>query len=396
MKVKFIGSDGGMTEANLSANIYKASHDAGQTLDAYLASQYKTDESKHGSVLSQMMASAGLFTHDDPSLGVRSAKIGAAFDGVCDSQWNVQGGSNVADAIPASRILFPAALLKTVEDKLYADRNSEIAMFDSMVATKETVAGSRYEYAVLNYDRPERARSSRIGQLSEPNLMMTLTTGEKQGYIPTYSIGVQISDQAMKSQTLDFLSLSLARQAEVEAAERMDECMLAMINGDVDEGITALVAEKAVTYDVAITTANTITQKAWLKWLAKNRRVRSINVTWMTIDTFLAVEQRTGKPIEQTDNTKMPFNQRPDIIPSLMNLDIGGVRVFIVEDTVVPDYSIIGMDTRYAMRKVTNSEAQYQAAEQLVLRRAQNMRWDWGYTAHRLFDEAWGRLDMAL
>lgn len=396
MRVKFVDSEGHLTEASLGANIYKAAHDAGMEIGAYLASQYKTDEAKYGPVIDQMFASAGLFTKDDPTAGVRTTRIADAFDGNCDSQFKAQGGSNVADAIPASRILFPAAVLRTVENKLYASNNSEIAMFDSMVATKETIAGTRYEYAVLDYERPERARSTRISQLAEPNLMMVLTTGEKQGYIPTYSIGLQISDEAMKSQTIDFVSLSLARQAEVEAADRMDEAMIAMINGDVDEGIAALVPTKITAYDSGITEAGKITQKAWLKWLASARRIRSINVIWCTIDTFLKIEAREGKPIQQTDNTAMPFNQRPDIIPSLMNLDIGGVRVFIVEPTVVPDDTIVGIDTRYAMRKVTNSEAQYQAAEQLVMRRAQNMRWDWGYTAHRLFDEAWSVVTLSV
>lgn len=396
MKVKFLDASGATSEATIGANIYQEAHDRGMTLDAYLASEYKTDEAKYGSVLQQMMASAGLYTKDDPSLGIRKPTMKQVYDGSCDSQFKAQGSAITADAIPASRILFPAAVLQLVENQLYGNRNSEIAMFDTFIASKQVIAGSRYEYPVLDYTRPEQARSSRIAQLAEPNLMMTLTVSEKGGTVPTFSLGLMISDQALQSQTLDFVALSMTRQAEVEAADRLDACIEAMINGDVDVGQAALTAKTVDQFDTSITEAGVITQKAWLKWLAFNRRIRTIDVCMMTIDTFLLLEARQGKPLKTEDSTDAPFSQRPDVIPTLMNLSIGAVKVYIVEDTVIPDNIIVGFDSRYAMRKITNSQANYQAAEQMVLRRANAMRWDWGYTVHRLYDEAWDMLSLSV
>jgi len=396
MKVKFMGADGALTEASLSANMYEAASSARVTFGAYLASNFKTDETKYGSVLDQMMASAGLFSKDDPSKGIHAATVEAAMNGTCDSQYKAQGSTNVEDVAPASRILFPAAILRMIENKLYANRDSEIALFDSFIAQKETIAGKRFEYPVLDFTRPERSRSSRISQLSEPNLMMVLTTSDKAGNIPVYSLGLQISDEAARSSTIDFVSLSLARQAEVEAAERLDECIYAMVNGDVDLGIAALPTVKVNTFDSSITEAGKITHKAWLKWLAAKRRTTSITVVMMTLDTFLKVEAREGKPLKETDSTSAPFNQRPDVIPTLINLNIQGVRVYLVEPTVIPDDTIVGFDPRYAMRKITNSEAQYKAAQQLVMRKASEMRWDWGNIVHRLYDEAWSVLSLTV
>lgn len=397
MKISIVGVDGGRQEVSLSTNLYKEAHDAGMTVSAYLSSKYKTDESKYGSVMQQAMASAGLFAKDDPSNGIKAATVRAVMDGSCDSMFNVAaGGTNTADAIPASRILFPAAILEMVENKLYADRNSEVAMFDSFCATKQTISGTRYEIPVLDYKRPEQARSSRTSQLAEPNLMMVLTTSDKQGTVPTFALGLQISDEAMRASTLDFVSLSVSRQAEVEAAERLDQCITAMIDGDTDAGFAALPATKVNVFDTSIAANGVITHKAWLKWLARNRRVRQIDTTLMTLDTFLKLETRAGKPLKETDTTDKPFNERPNIIPSLLNLSLGNVRVFIVESSVLADDEIVGFDSRYAMRKITNSEAEYRAAEQLVMLKGQQMRWDWGYTIHRLYDEAWDRLSLSI
>lgn len=397
MKAKIRGVDGAQIEVSLNQNMYKAAHDAGMTVPTYLSTQFKTDESKYGSVFNQVMASAGLFAKDDPKNGIKAATVQAVMDGSCDTQFNVAaGGTNTADSIPASRILFPAAVLQMVENKLYGDRNSEIAMFDGFVAIKETIGGSRYEYPVIDYERPEKAKSSRSSQLAEPNLMMTLTTSDKQGTVPSFALGLQISQEAMRNSTLDFVALSVSRQAEVEAASRLDECIAAMVDGDADEGFAALPTTKVNVFDSSITQAGVITHKAWLKWLASKRRVRQIDIAWMTLDTFLKLEARTGKPLKEQDVTDKPFNERPNITPSLLNLSIGNVKVFLVEPGVIAEDVIVGLDSRYAMRKVTNAEAEYRAAEQLVMLKGEQMRWDWGYTIHRLYDEAWDVLVLAV
>jgi hypothetical protein len=394
MKVTFLDAAGQNQQASLPTNLYQLAHDEGMTVDAYLSNRYKTDAAKFGSSMHQMFASAGIFMSDNPTLGIKKTTVAAAMNGTCDSNFQAAGSANLADAVPASRILFPAAVLQMVENQLYGNRNSEIALFDSFIAAKETVAGSRYQWPVLNYDRPSQAASARISQLSEPNLMMTLTASDKTGTIPTFALGLVISDEAMKQNTLDFVALSMTRQAEIEAGNRLDECISAMVNGDVDIGQGALAVNKVSAYDSSITTDSVITHLSWIKWLAKNRRIRQINVCLMTIDTFFKVENRTGKPIKTEDSTAQPFDQTPDIIPTLLNLSLSGVKVMLVENTVIPDDVIVGFDTRYAMRKITNSEAEYSAAEKLVLRKANSMRWDWGYTIHRLYDQAWDVLSL--
>lgn len=394
MKVTFLDAAGAQQQATLPLNLYQLAHEANMTVDAYLSNKYKTDPSKYGATMNQMFASAGLFMSEDKTLGIKKTSVAEAMTGACDTQFNVAGSANLADAVPASRILFPAALLQMVESQLYGNRASEVALFDTFITDKQTVSNSRYWWPVLDYTRPSQAASSRISQLAEPNLMMTLTASDKTGSIPTFSLGLVISDEAMQQNTLDFVALSMTRQAEIEAASRLDECVNAMINGDVDIGQGALAVNKVSAYDASITTDGVITHVAWMNWLSKYRRIRQIDVCLMTLNTFLKLENRTGRPTKLEDASAQPFEQRPDIIPSLLNLSLSGIKVMIFDNTVIPDDLIVGFDTRYAMRKVTNAQAEYSAIERMVLRKGNSMRWDWGYTVHRLYDQAWDVLSL--
>jgi hypothetical protein len=396
MKVTFLDAAGANQQVSLPINLYQLAHEAGMTVDAYLSNKYKTDPAKYGATMHQMFASAGLFLKDDVTLGIKRPTVKEVMAGGCDSQFSVAGSANTADAVPASRILFPAALLQMVESQLYGDRSSEVALFDTFITDKQTVTNSRYWWPVLDYTRPSQAVSSRISQLAEPNLMMTITASDKTGSIPTFSLGLVISDEAMQQNTLDFVALSMTRQAEIEAASRLDECVEAMINGDVDIGQAALPVNKVTAYDPSITTPGVITHVAWMNWLSAKRRIRQINVCLMTLNTFLKLENRTGRPTKLEDQTAQPFEQRPDIVPSLLNLSLSGVKVMIFDNNVIPDDLIVGFDTRYAMRKVTNAQAEYSAIERMVLQKGNSMRWDWGYTVHRLYDQAWDVLSLTV
>ena len=50
--------------------------------------------------------------------------------------------------------------------------------------------------------------------------------------------------------------------------------------------------------------------------------------------------------------------------------------------------TIMGIDARYAIQRVTSTNASYQAQEDFVLRRGSAMRWDFGQICRRLFNDA--------
>jgi hypothetical protein len=384
-----INAAGEKQEVKLAATLYKQAKDARVSVPQLLSQQYPTDEVKYGSPFKQLMASCGIYMKEDRKQGIHATTIGAILGG--DSM-SVATGAGTADAFPASRILFPAVVLEAVEDRLWNNRQGDIALFDAMISEKLTISNTRFEYPVIDYTtRPSQARANRSSQLAEPNTMMTLTVSERQGLVPSFALGFIFSDQA-GNQAADYVVKAITRQAEVEADLQLVEDVNAMINGDEDEGFAALPVTKVTVYDPSISQNLVITHKAWMKWLHTNRRKRVINAAMMNMDTYLLLERRPGRPVVADNKADPNVLVANDISP--INLSIGDVRVFLLDE--IPTGTIVGVDTRYAMRKITNSEAEYRAAEELVMKRASQMRWDWGFKIHRLWDQAWDVLTLAV
>jgi hypothetical protein len=175
----------------------------------------------------------------------------------------------------------------------------------------------------------------------------------------------------------------------VERNERANEHLLAMLNGDADVGQGSLASlskvKNADTFDSTIAANGALTQTALIKWLYTNSRKRRITHVVTDIDGALAIENRTGKPTVQTDN---PTSPRINAEASVINTTFGDFKVFITDDTNWPANTIMGIDARYAIQRVTSTNASYEAQEQFVLTRSSAMRFDYGTLSRRLYNDA--------
>jgi len=388
--LSFKDKDGKMQEVKLDAEngmaLYKEAAAAQMTVPQYVNQKYETNAEQDGTAFEQFMAACGLFMHADRQFGIRPPSMRDVIDGVA----RMDAGVIVRDANPASRILFPAVFLEAVENKLKVDSGAYCNQFDSMIAISDDIVGARFEQPVLNFSRPEGHRSQGISQLALPNAMLSITSSDVARKIPTFSLGMEISNEAMQASSLDLVSLALARQAEIERTARVDEYINAFLSGDADMGSSALTTRKAVTLDATVT-GNLISHKAWLKYLKTNYRKRHIDWIMCDLDTALAIENRTGKPTYNVDDPRTP---RIDALMSVSNPQWQPVKIFLLEDGTIPAWTVMGLDSRYAIRKVRNSQADYAATEDFVLRKSKALRYDFGEVAYRLFDEAWDILQL--
>ena len=142
-------------------------------------------------------------------------------------------------------------------------------------------------------------------------------------------------------------------------------------------------------YDATATTSGEPTHKAWVKYLHSNYKKLVISDVLGDIDAALAVENRTDKPVVTTDN---PTSRRIDAIPSMLNLTIPDPSFLQTDTAVVGANVIVGIDRRYAMRRVVNVSAAYDAVEQYVMRRASAFRMDSGQVLTKLYPDAWTKL----
>lgn len=389
----FIDKDGKRQELKLDVTMYRDAAEKGMSFQQYINQMYPTaNAEKNGSTFQQLMASEGIFVQANRDLGIRPSTMDAIMNGP-----RVEAGINTKDAVPASRILFPAVFMQAIEDKLVANLEMTANAFDSMVAIEESITGERYEQPVLNFSKPEAARSQGSSQLAPPPSMMLITTSDKAYKIPSFALGLEISDQALKSTSIDFVAMSLARQAAVERNERAINYILALFNGDVDNGDGTLsslgLVDNASTFDSAAT-GGAITQKAWMKYLFKNGTKRTITNIVTDFDTAMKIENRTGKPVIVGDD---PNSKRIDTQFNIMNPTWAkNPDLFIMpEGSAWAANTIMGLDKNWAIRRVRNLSADYQGIESYVLRRSQAMRFDFGEHVNRLYNEAYGCMVLA-
>lgn len=381
-----IDASGAQVEIPFDLSTYKEAEAKGMSVKQFINQSYPT-KAEDGPAFNQLLASQGIFFANDAENGIRATRMSAILDGSC-----VMGaGAITRDGVATSRIVWPAAILSAIEDKLVTDLTMSANAFEQMIAIDESIQGDKFDRPVLNYTKPEAARSQGIAQLAMPNTMLQITVSDVSRRIPTSSLGMEVSDQATQNVSIDLVALGVARQIAVERAERADGNLRAMLSGDADFGMAALstISNKvinAVTLDATLSTAGTLSQKAWMHWLITNGRKRRITHVVTDLAGALAIENRTGKPTVVTDNNTSP---RINTIGSVMNPTWANeVKIYITEDAAWPANTIMALDQSAGIIRVKSLSANYSAIEQFALRRATGFRVDSGDISYRLFDEA--------
>lgn len=397
----FIDSTGAVHQVELDASVYREANEANLSLPAFINRKYATQaDAKHGSAFHQFCASEGVYLPKRNDMQLRAATIGdilngkAALDFGANSNVQRRGG----DFGSQSRILFPAAVVDMIENALQKDLDTDTNLFESMVALRLGIGSDTFEQPIINYSTPNgpdgtastRATAQRIAQLANPAAMAVFTTSQQPRRLPTWSIGAEFSQEALRNTTLDLVALSLGRFLRVEADSRVYEYLSDLWAGDPDMiGTSPISAVTSSTLNGSAT-SGTLTHKAWLKWLYRNRKYRRISHVVCDIDTYLKIEGRTGRP--GSIGVLDPSLPKIDPQASALNPYVDNVRVMLVDSAAeggpVPANTVWGVDSRYGIVKVSNTSAAYSAAETFAMRKAEAFRIDWSEKAYRQFDQA--------
>ena len=395
----FIDHKGGTQQVTLEPSVYRAAHDANLSLPAYINRTYGANaDAKQGNAFNQMCVSQGIYLPGKNGLELRAATVGDILDGKAAMDF---GASAVTEQRNSdyggtqSRILFPAAVVDMIESTLQKDLQTDTNLFSSMVSLNLGVASDTFEQPVINYsttngpDGANRAQAQRISQLANPAAMAIFTTSQNPRRLPTWSIGAEFSQQALRTATLDLVALSLGRFLAVEADGRVYEYLSNLWAGDADMSSAAIAAVTSTSLD-ATATGGVLTHKAWLKFLYRNRKYRRISHVVCDLDTYLKIEARTGRPgaIGVLD----PTLPRIDPQATALNPYVDNVKVMLVDAAVdggpVPANTVWAVDSRFGIVKVSNTSAAYTAAETFAMKRSEAFRIDWSETVYRQWDQA--------
>lgn len=395
----FYTPKGEIHQVTLEASVYREAHDANLSVPAFLNRKYGgVADAKNGSVFHQLCASQGVYLPKKNDMQLRAATVGAILEGKAALSFEAAGVQERSSDYGGtqSRILFPAAVVDMIENSLQKDLTTDTTLFDQMVALNLGIAQDTFEQPLINYstlngpDGASRAKAQRIAQLAEPAAMASFTTSQTPRRLPTWSIGAEFSQQALRNTTLDLVALSLARFLAVEKDGRVYEMLSSLWSGDPDMNDSAAVAAVTSSTLNGAATAGVLTHKAWVKWLYRNRKYRRISHVVCDLDTYLKIEGRTGRP--GSIGVLDPTLPKIDPQATALNPGVDNVQVMLVDAAVdggpVPANTVWGVDARFGIVKVSNTSAAYTAAETFALKRAEAFRIDWSETAYRQWDAA--------
>lgn len=400
VKVRFMqqGANGQaqMKEAELNLTDYKAASKSGISLRQHINAKLSDQGADHtyGQPFDQVCQSVGIYPKADASRGIVSPSMAQVFAGLSPGAMGLDATSNgpgtiVApggnDGSVAGRLFYPEILMDRIRSSLQRDNSDVEQGFNSMIAVTESIAGAHYIQPIINVTGPEDSRSMPIGQDAEPQVMLSITASDTSRRIATKSIGIRITDEAAQYASLDLVATAVEAQTRGERIRMVEGDIKSIIMGDKDNGMTALKAKNISTFDDSAGGGNGVTQKAFLKILHSEYQKRSLNAGIMGLDTYLKYQERSGRPVvTQDDGTDGRLNtqMRP------MNFMLGNMPILLIDDAIVGADMSLFLDTRFALRKVVNVFAAYEAVEQFVLRRSQALRMDYGQHVTRLYDEA--------
>ncbi len=388
----FIDAQGATQQFEVTLDLVKAASADRVSLREYVNAKLDTNAEVYGDAFSQLCESEGIVLKSNKKYGIRSPSLAAALEG----RTVLEAGAIVRTPSAQGRVLLMPAIGALIEDKLVSDLDMNANAFDGMVAQDDTIADEWLLWPEINFSAPEAARSQVTSQLAKPANFISITTAEKSVRIPTFALGIEWSQQVTKYVSLDLLTLAIARQVATERNARANENLLALLSGDADMGQASLSSlgksATAASYDAAATTG--ITQLAWVSYLYNNSKKRRVTHLVTDIAGAMAIENRTGRPTVVQDN---PGSKRIDSTVYVSNPTWApDLPIFIVDSTVGwPAKTILGIDARYAIHRVTSTNASYEAQEEFVLKRSSAMRYDFGQICRRLFLDAFDVLTYA-
>jgi len=396
--VSFIDANGQRQQIDLNGMAhYREAISKKLTLRQLINQKYPTSADQP-ETFKQFCVTAGLRFKADDHTGIPAASLMEVFD-----PYTPDATSSITSnpAIPDSRILFPAAIMELVEDKLVNDTDSAVNAFESMIGYRQTVASNRIEQPVISYSGnkgPEESSFQRIAQGAAPPIMLSITASDISRKIPTTSIGMEITMEALQSNSLDLVALTLARFYMTANYAEWVAQMGYILSGDADAAVTpmssatsALAQVKADVYDSTIAANGTLTQLAWVNYLYHNSL--KMQKTHLVTDMAgaIAMDVRTNRPTNVMNNAEdrldTPFKV---IYPNFQQ----SVSVVVMPTGTWSANTIMGLDSRFGLFKMTSTMAEYEALENLVIRKTTQMRWDRGFIIGRLFDDAFDVLSL--
>lgn len=385
MKASYIDSAGGVQQVEITADmLLDKPREAGLSPTAYINRTFADANLKVGTAMEQFRSSLGIYAQGNKDFGFTDLTLGQI-----EANLNVSKGTGTMGT--ESRAFVVQTILDATESKMLKDMTSDTSAFDGMVGMNMSIATEVFEQPVIDYTKTEAGKSQRMAQNAPPPLLISFSTSDVVRKLPVWNMGMQWSDQALRATTLDFVTMSVARYLMIERDERVNTYLSEVFlgGGDLNKTTVATVASSALD---STSTGGVLTHKAWVKFLARNRKYRKITHVACTVGTYLQIEGRTGRPGTVNYDPRMAGAIAGGQNAMPINVSFGeDVKVFLVDDAAdggpIPEGQVWALDARSALTRVTNTGASYSAMEEYAMKRSSMMRFDWSEGIFRTYGD---------
>lgn len=367
----FIESGGRPSQIPISIDIYKSAADRNLSVPAYLQQEYgqKADKNyANGSVFSQVMASLNA-PIDVKGKGFRAMKLGNILDGTFRAAVTQK---------TALTILAPAAILSIVEENKTEDYTDTLSMFEKLITIDKSNSSDTFAMPIFDVSNADKRQASAIGQ-SAISYVGQLTISRKSHTIPTFSYCLEAADKALKDYCIDTIAIYLRLLRNSLAFNLVCQQLNSLINGDRDMDIKPLPVVPINKYDSEAGNG-VLTHKAYMKWLRNDCRFYQVDYVLCNEDDYFRIIERKGCPnisLEQMANATKPINK-----------NIFEPQIFILDEGIVPSGTLVGIDSRYAIARLKNSWANFDAVEEMVMRNGKALHFYERQVVYRHDDQA--------
>lgn len=382
----------GQHEVEVNLTDYRAAEQAGMSLSQYVNRRYGADANGH-TAFSQMADQTGLTFGRNNAYGIKPPSLHDVMNDNTQLAGIVRPDGQASGV--GARLLFPEIVMAAVSETLQEDHGDFLNAMDRLVAVTHNVPGSKVDQPLINVDGTQSAenRARPVAQGAEPAVMLKISVGERSYRIPNYAIGLEVTKEALQAASIDLVALAVMNQSRYQRVCLAEDSLSDIVNGNTDFNEAALAGVTAKSFDAGITTAGTMSHKAYIKWLRSNYRKRTLNWGVCDIDTALALEARTGKPELQK---KMDSGDNFAVTSTVDNLAVKSLNLLLVDTDVIGANTLVAFDTRFAVQKFVNISAAYEAVQEFVLRKTMAMRFDFSERYGKLYTEACSKLTLTV
>jgi len=379
---KYKATDGTMKDAEVGLSQYQKASRAGMNLSQYLQSEYPDADTQQGTAFQQFATSMGFNLNPKAKFKNSSAHV-------------LEGNAMIAGAVTApdgqdrsiaGRLLMPEIVLGMQEMNLPQNTSPLRDALMSKVAMRTSVNSKTYYRPVVDSDTNRNFQQREIGQGATPDLLVKIATSERGYTIPTTSFGIEITDEALASTTLDQIGMMIRSARRSIDNKSVYRWIDRIVNGDAQHCITALTPVNLSTFDSTIT-GSEVTQTAWLKALLDGQEYWEADTMLATKNSFLAIQNRGQRPTVSDDTGR---DNRLNAGMNLMNVALETIDTIMVnKDAALGGAgNFLLFDSQQSLEYAQNVSASYEAVERYVMRRAEQMRYDMAEEMFRWRDDA--------